>query len=103
MQASKYELVPLEAAEAASCGSKAAACGRLLQIAQASGGLFQAPQGAVLPFGTMNLALKVLFLRKLHDMAGYAAAWSAGLIQLSTSWHVESCITVMACGRFLHT
>ena len=43
----------------ASCGSKAAACGRLLQLAQASGGLFKAPQGAVIPFGIMNLALKV--------------------------------------------
>ena len=59
MQASKYELVPLEAAEVASCGSKAAACGRLLQTAQASCGLFKAPQGTVVPFGIMNLALKV--------------------------------------------
>ena len=58
-QAAKFELVSLEEAEVASCGSKAAACGRLLQLAQASGGLFQAPQGAVIPFGIMNLALKV--------------------------------------------
>ena len=65
-QAAKFELVSLEAAEVASCGSKAAACSRLLQLAQASGGLFQAPQGAVIPFGIMNLALKVLPCSVLH-------------------------------------
>lgn len=56
-------VVPLAEAEAATCGSKATACSQLSRLASASKesaeSEFAAPQGVVLPFGTMELALEV--------------------------------------------
>jgi len=48
--------VPLAAALPETCGPKAAACGALLRAASASGSLFTAPPGFVLPFGALPAA-----------------------------------------------
>ena len=69
VQATKWELVQLDQADTSTCGAKAAACGRLLQLAQASGGLFKAPAGTVVPFGIMNLALKVCLCCHAHAVS----------------------------------
>ncbi|GLC50621.1 2,3-dihydroxyphenylpropionate/2, 3-dihydroxicinnamic acid 1,2-dioxygenase [Pleodorina starrii] len=50
-------VVPLERAVAATCGSKSAKCAALSSLATASGGLFSAPRGAVLPFGCLEAAV----------------------------------------------
>jgi len=66
----KLSFIPLEAATVDTCGSKAAACGELLHLAnecatavQTSGRgdgspLFEAPNGVVLPFGCLESALE---------------------------------------------
>jgi phosphoglucan, water dikinase len=64
----KGRVIPLSKADVQSCGSKAAVCGQLAalatakppkgQAAAAAAALFQAPTGAVLPFGCMELAVK---------------------------------------------
>lgn len=60
LQVKKATWVPLSDAAADSCGAKAAACAAL---EHASGGkLFETPKGAVIPFGSMELALKVKHL-----------------------------------------
>jgi len=64
------EVVPLAAAAAQSCGSKAAVCGRLLALAESSGGAFAAPPGAVLPFGCMEASVAA---------AGQSARYTAAL------------------------
>ena len=46
--------VPLSSATPANAGSKAATCGDLATKAAASGGVFRAPVGCVLPFGVME-------------------------------------------------
>ena len=46
--------VPLSSATPANAGSKAATCGDLETKAAASGGVFRAPVGCVLPFGVME-------------------------------------------------
>jgi phosphoglucan,water dikinase len=51
------EVVALEAATAATCGAKAAACGALARLASRSEA-FSAPPGACLPFGCMEAALE---------------------------------------------
>ena len=56
---SVWKVLPLADAAQRDSGAKAAACGRLHELAQASNGLFAAPGGAVLPYGSMRLALKV--------------------------------------------
>lgn len=50
-------LVPLDQAEPATCGAKAAGARRLLELAAESGGLFLAPRGLVVPFGVMARGL----------------------------------------------
>ncbi|KAG2449840.1 hypothetical protein HYH02_005363 [Chlamydomonas schloesseri] len=50
-------VVPLDKAATATCGSKSAKCGALVALAAASGGLFAAPRGAVLPFGCLEAAV----------------------------------------------
>lgn len=51
-------VVQLEEAAVETCGSKSTACRKLLQLAQQSGGSFQAPTGIAFPFGCMDAALK---------------------------------------------
>jgi phosphoglucan, water dikinase len=66
---SEITVLPLSAAEINSCGAKAAACSRLFALAaKGAGGAkangahpkasFQAPRGAVLPFGCMEAAVE---------------------------------------------
>ncbi|KXZ48402.1 hypothetical protein GPECTOR_28g809 [Gonium pectorale] len=66
-------VVPLGAAAAATCGSKAAKCAALAELAAASKGLFAAPRGAVVPFGALEAAVAA---------AGRAADWEALLRRL---------------------
>src|SRR5262249_45551954 len=50
-------VLPLDQAEAATCGPKAAGARRLLELAGQAGGLFQAPRGLAIPFGVMERCL----------------------------------------------
>jgi phosphoglucan, water dikinase len=50
-------IVPVEDAAALAVGGKAAAAGRLRQLARESNGLFLAPRGVALPFGSLEVAL----------------------------------------------
>jgi phosphoglucan, water dikinase len=49
--------IPAVDATSESCGAKAAGAGRLLALAEESGGLFAAPQALALPFGVMEHCL----------------------------------------------
>ncbi|KAL9232718.1 hypothetical protein vseg_007793 [Gypsophila vaccaria] len=60
-------IIPLSAAEVSTCGAKAAACGRLSSLSEASVKVynehgvpasFKAPAGAVIPYGSMESALE---------------------------------------------
>ncbi|MFO0926220.1 MAG: hypothetical protein U0736_04155 [Gemmataceae bacterium] len=51
-------LLPLDRAEPATCGAKAAGARRLLELAGDSGGLFRAPRGLALPFAAMERSLE---------------------------------------------
>ena len=50
--------IPFTETTTASCGAKATNAARLLTLAEKSTGLFQAPQGLVLPFGVMQYCLE---------------------------------------------
>jgi phosphoglucan,water dikinase len=50
-------VLPLDQAEPATCGAKAAGARHLLELAAQSGGLFRAPRGLALPFGVMEWCL----------------------------------------------
>ena len=52
-------LVPLLEAAPETSGAKSAACAELERVAASSKGGFSTPRGAVLPFGSMELAIKV--------------------------------------------
>jgi phosphoglucan,water dikinase len=54
----ELQSLSLTAAEPTTCGAKAAAAGRLVALAEESG-LFRAPRGRVLPFGTMEGCLSL--------------------------------------------
>lgn len=56
--ATELKSVPVAAAEATTCGAKAAAAGRLQALADESD-LFRAPRGRVLPFGIMEACLSL--------------------------------------------
>ena len=62
VQVSKAAVVPLADAKVATCGSKAAACAQLLQLAGEAGSGFKATTGVVFPFGCMDLAIKARWL-----------------------------------------
>ena len=79
MQVSKAAVVPLADATVQNCGSKAAACAQLLSLAEGSSGAFSASSGVVLPFGCLDLTLKVRTL-PVH------AAYMAGICQSLTEW-----------------
>jgi phosphoglucan,water dikinase len=51
------ELLPLAEARPENCGAKAAASATLRRLAEQSEGLFGAPDGLILPFGSLELAL----------------------------------------------
>ncbi len=55
--AKEIQVVPLDQARPETCGAKAAGAGRLRQLAEQSGGFFQAPRGLALPFGVMEACL----------------------------------------------
>lgn len=57
-QVKQATLVPLAKATADSCGSKAAKCAQLAVFAEGKGS-FKTAAGVCLPFGSMELALKV--------------------------------------------
>ena len=62
-KASSCALVPLSEATPETCGAKAATCGQLLRVAQkvsvsSPPAAFGAPDGCVLPFGSMEAALR---------------------------------------------
>ena len=59
LQVKKAAILPLAKAQVSTTGSKAAACAQLQRLADASGSAFKAPTGVVLPFGCMELAIKV--------------------------------------------
>ena len=59
MQATKQQLVLLADAEAGQCGAKAAACGELARLAAGSDADFATAAAVVVPFGVMDLAIKV--------------------------------------------
>lgn len=59
LQVTKPQLVLLADADAARCGAKAAACGELARLAAGSDAGFAAPAAVVVPFGVMDLAIKV--------------------------------------------
>ena len=89
------EVLPLADATLATAGAKAAACGRLLRLAVGSatsssngtgkgGGapLFQAPDGVVLPFGSMEAAVakagkEAELVGLLRDLKSQLASWQA--------------------------
>jgi phosphoglucan,water dikinase len=50
-------VLPLDQARPETCGAKATAARRLLELAGSSGGLFQAPRGLAVPFGVMERSL----------------------------------------------
>ncbi len=50
-------VLALAQARPETCGAKAAAAARLLELAEASGGLFRAPRGLAIPFGVMEWCL----------------------------------------------
>lgn len=56
-KATKPTVLPLSAATPATAGAKSAACAELAKL-EATGG-FKTPAGCVLPFGAMDLAIKV--------------------------------------------
>lgn len=56
---SKPQLVLLADADTAQCGAKAAACGELARLAEGSGVDFATAAAVVVPFGVMDLAIKV--------------------------------------------
>lgn len=56
-KASKPTVLPLSAATPATAGAKSAACAELAKL-EGKGG-FRTPAGCVLPFGAMDLAIKV--------------------------------------------
>jgi hypothetical protein len=56
-QVQSATVVALEKAAANSCGSKAAACSQLATLA--AGASFKTPAGVCLPFGSMDVAIKV--------------------------------------------
>lgn len=58
-QVTAAALVALRDAEPQNSGAKSAACAELERVAASSGGAFSTPRGAVLPFGSMELAIKV--------------------------------------------
>lgn len=53
----KIQLYPLSAATPAICGSKASNAALLINYAEQSNGLFQAPKGMIMPFGIMEHCL----------------------------------------------
>lgn len=53
----QIQLYPLSTATPAICGSKASNAGLLINYAEQSHGLFQAPQGMIMPFGIMEHCL----------------------------------------------
>ncbi len=53
-----WTLVSLPDAQPETCGAKAATCGELEALGKSSG-LFATPRGVVVPFGSMELAVKV--------------------------------------------
>ena len=55
---SRWTLVSLSDAKPDTCGAKAAMCGKLEALGRSSG-LFATPRGVVVPFGSMELAVKV--------------------------------------------
>lgn len=59
LQAKKATLVALAKAVPATSGAKAAACAELERVAASTAGSFSTPRGAVLPFGSMELAIEV--------------------------------------------
>ena len=59
LQAKKATLVPLAKAVAKTSGAKAAACAELERLSAAPPGSFSTPRGAVLPFGSMEIAIEV--------------------------------------------
>ncbi len=60
VQVSKATLVSLEKATVESCGSKAAKCAQLAVFAQSQGS-FKTAAGVCIPFGSLELAVKVIF------------------------------------------
>jgi phosphoglucan,water dikinase len=50
-------VLPLDQAEAATCGAKATGARHLLELAGQAGGLFRAPRGLAIPFGVMERCL----------------------------------------------
>ncbi|KAG2437888.1 hypothetical protein HXX76_005505 [Chlamydomonas incerta] len=85
-------VVPLDKAGVDTCGSKSAKCGALVGLAAASGGLFAAPRGAVLPFGCLEAAVAAAgrdtesrfreLLGKLEDAKAAEGALDAACGQL---------------------
>ncbi|KAG2494284.1 hypothetical protein HYH03_007637 [Edaphochlamys debaryana] len=59
-KSSKWDkvVVPLDKAAVNTCGSKSSKCAALAGLATGSSGLFAAPRGAVLPFGTLEGAVE---------------------------------------------
>ena len=55
---SDLKLIPASEARNETCGAKATGAGRLTELAEGSGGLFDAPRAYVLPFGVMERCLK---------------------------------------------
>lgn len=70
-------VVPLDKAAASTCGSKAAKCAALANLAASSGGSFRTPRGVVVPFGVMEAVVEAAgqkaryeqLLKKLDDGA----------------------------------
>ena len=74
-------VVPLVDAVGATCGQKSANCAQMLATAAASNGLFDAPGGCALPYGTMQVSLEAAgklaeFEQKLSNLEGIADALS---------------------------
>ena len=59
-------LVQLADATSQTCGAKAEACAQLVQVAQKSAGIFVAPAGVCIPFGSMEAAILVCRARLTH-------------------------------------
>ena len=70
-KATKPTVLPLSSATPATAGAKSAACADLAKL-EAKGG-FRTPAGCVLPFGAMDIAIKVRFL-------WLAALWRCGCL-----------------------
>jgi phosphoglucan,water dikinase len=60
-------ILPLEQARAETCGAKAAAAQRLLELATRSHGLFRAPRGLAVPFGAMERCLDSAAAKPEYD------------------------------------